>query len=56
MDVDFHSPVRMSLAVLPRMIERGDGTIVFVSSMGGRIPIGERSRVQRGEVRDVRMG
>jgi short-subunit dehydrogenase len=39
MDVDFHSPVRMSLAVLPQMIERGSGTIVFVSSTGGRIPI-----------------
>jgi short-subunit dehydrogenase len=39
MDVDFHSPVRMALAVLPRMIERGHGSIVFVSSMGGRIPI-----------------
>ncbi len=39
MDVDFHSPVRMSLAVLPRMVERGSGQIVFVSSMGGRIPI-----------------
>ncbi len=39
MDVDFHSPVRMGLAVLPRMIERGSGQIMFVSSMGGRIPI-----------------
>jgi short-subunit dehydrogenase len=39
MDVDFHSPVRMSLAVLPRMVERGSGMIMFVSSMGGRIPI-----------------
>jgi short-subunit dehydrogenase len=39
MDVDFHSPVRMGLAVLPRMIERGRGQIMFVSSMGGRIPI-----------------
>jgi short-subunit dehydrogenase len=39
MNVDFHSPARMGLAVLPRMIERGRGTIVFVSSMGGRIPI-----------------
>lgn len=39
MDVDFHSPVRMSLALLPRMIDRGSGTILFVSSMGGRIPI-----------------
>jgi short-subunit dehydrogenase len=39
MDVDFNSPMRMSLTVLPRMLERGDGTIVFVSSTGGRIPI-----------------
>src|SRR5437762_3439959 len=39
MDVDFHSPVRMSLAVLPKMLERGSGMIMFVSSMGGRIPI-----------------
>ncbi len=39
MDVDFHSPVRMGLAVLPRMLERGRGQITFVSSMGGRIPI-----------------
>jgi short-subunit dehydrogenase len=39
MDVDFHSPVRMALAVLPRMLARGDGQILFVSSMGGRIPI-----------------
>jgi short-subunit dehydrogenase len=43
MDVDFHSPVRMALAVLPRMIERGTGQIVFVSSMGGRIPIANES-------------
>ena len=43
MDVDFHSPVRMSLAVLPRMIERGRGQIMFVSSMGGRIPIPNES-------------
>jgi len=39
MAVDFHSPVRMSLALLPRMAERASGTILFVSSMGGRIPI-----------------
>jgi short-subunit dehydrogenase len=43
MDVDFHSPVRMALAVLPRMTERGAGQIVFVSSMGGRIPIANES-------------
>ena len=39
MDVDFHSPVRMALALLPRMRERGSGQIMFVSSTGGRIPI-----------------
>lgn len=39
MDVDFHSPVRMTLALLARMVERRSGTILFVSSMGGRIPI-----------------
>jgi len=39
MNVDFHSPVRMALAVLARMLERGRGQILFVSSMGGRIPI-----------------
>lgn len=43
MDVDFHSPVRMALAVLPRMRERGSGQILFVSSMGGRIPIANES-------------
>jgi len=39
MDVDFHSPVRMGLAVLPRMLERGSGEIVNVSSLGGRLGI-----------------
>jgi short-subunit dehydrogenase len=39
MDVDFHSPARMGLALLPKMLERKSGTLVFVSSMGGRIPI-----------------
>ncbi len=39
MDVDFHSPVRMTLEVLPRMLDRGSGQFVFVSSMGGRTAI-----------------
>ena len=43
MDVDFHSPVRMTLALLPRMLERARGTVLFVSSMGGRIPIANES-------------
>jgi short-subunit dehydrogenase len=39
MRVNFTSPVHMSLALLPRMLERNAGTIVNVSSMGGRIGI-----------------
>jgi short-subunit dehydrogenase len=39
MDVNFHSPVRITLELLPDMLDRGSGLFVFVSSMGGRIPI-----------------
>ena len=39
MRVNFFSPVRMSMALLPRMLERGRGTIVNVSSLGGRLGI-----------------
>jgi len=39
MRVDLESPVRMTLALLPGMLERGRGTIVNVASMGGRIGI-----------------
>jgi short-subunit dehydrogenase len=39
MNVDFHSPVRMGMAILPRMLERSSGEIVNVSSMGGRLGI-----------------
>jgi short-subunit dehydrogenase len=39
MRTDFESPVRMAMAVLPRMIERDHGMIVNVSSMGGRMGI-----------------
>jgi len=39
MDVDFTSPVRMGMAVLPRMLKRGSGEIVNVSSLGGRLGI-----------------
>ena len=39
MNVNFFSPVAMTLAVLPRMIERGSGCIVNVSSLGGRLGI-----------------
>jgi short-subunit dehydrogenase len=43
MNVNFHSPVRMTLALVPAMLERKSGTIVWVSSMGGRIPIANES-------------
>jgi short-subunit dehydrogenase len=39
MAVNFEAPVRMSLAVLPRMLERDRGVIVNVSSFGGRAGI-----------------
>jgi short-subunit dehydrogenase len=43
MDVNFHAPVRLALAVLPRMLERGRGTIMNVSSLGGRLGIPRES-------------
>jgi short-subunit dehydrogenase len=39
MQTNFLSPVRMGMALLPRWLERGDGLIVNVSSMGGRLGI-----------------
>src|SRR5436190_2065791 len=39
MRINFTSPVRMSLALLPRWLERDRGCVVNVSSMGGRIGI-----------------
>jgi short-subunit dehydrogenase len=39
MRTNFFSPVRMNLAVLPRMIKRGSGAIVNVASGGGRFGI-----------------
>ena len=39
MRINFTSPVRMTLALLGRMLERGSGMTAFVSSVGGRIGI-----------------
>ena len=39
MRINYFSPVAVSLSVLPRMLERGSGTIVNVSSLGGRLGI-----------------
>jgi len=39
MRTNFTSPVRMNMAVVPRMLERGSGTIVNVASGGGRFGI-----------------
>src|SRR5262245_1376273 len=39
MGVNFFAPMRLTLAVLPRMLERGEGLIVNVSSVGGRLGI-----------------
>lgn len=43
MQVNFHAPVRLTLALLPRMLERGSGVVVNVSSLGGRLGIPRES-------------
>lgn len=39
MTINYLSPVAIMLALLPRMIERGGGTIVNVSSLAGRLGV-----------------
>jgi len=39
MEVNFFSPIRMAMALFPRMQARGSGLVVNVSSMGGRLGI-----------------
>jgi NAD(P)-dependent dehydrogenase (short-subunit alcohol dehydrogenase family) len=37
-DVNFFAPMAATLHVMPSMVERGSGTVVMVSSDGGRLP------------------
>jgi len=39
MRVNFFSPVRMTLRLLPRFLAQGAGTVVNVASMGGRVGV-----------------
>jgi short-subunit dehydrogenase len=39
MRVNFFAPMRLTLVMLPRMLQRGHGVIVNVSSVGGRLGI-----------------
>lgn len=41
--LNYLAPVRMTLATLPGMLERGRGCQVYVSSLGGRLGIGAES-------------
>src|SRR3954454_19934082 len=43
MHLNYFSPVRLALALLPGMLERRSGTIVNVASLGGRIGIATES-------------
>jgi short-subunit dehydrogenase len=43
MRINFFSPVRMTLRLLPAMLARRAGTIVNVASMGGRLGIAHES-------------
>ncbi len=55
MRTNFLSPVAMSLALLPRMLERDAGVIVNVSSLGGRLGIRNEAAYCRVEVRALRV-
>jgi short-subunit dehydrogenase len=43
MTINFFAPARMTMAVLPHMLERDKGCIVNVSSLGGRLGIAHES-------------
>ena len=55
MTVNYFSPVAITLALLPRMLERGRGVFVNVSSLGGRLGIYHRGRLLGLQVRPGRL-
>lgn len=43
LDVNLKAPVQMTHAVLPQMLERGGGHLVYISSMAGKVAVGGAS-------------
>jgi short-subunit dehydrogenase len=43
MAVNYFSPVAIALALIPKMVERGSGVLVNVSSLGGRLGVATES-------------
>jgi short-subunit dehydrogenase len=38
LDVNLRAPIQLSRALAPRMVQRGSGHLVFISSMSGKVP------------------
>ena len=55
MRVNFLAPASMTMALLPRMLDRGAGMVVNVSSVAGRLGQRQRGRLLGQQVRPVRM-
>jgi short-subunit dehydrogenase len=43
LDVNLRAPIQLTYALLPRLLERGSGHIVYVSSMSGKVAAGGSS-------------